>query len=38
MHDPAGIDFVFADIVGYRAYEAGRARHLAGVSRHRHGR
>ena len=32
MHDPGGIDFIFAGIVGYRAYEAGRARHLAGVS------
>ena len=32
MHDPGGVDFIFAGIVGYRAYEAGRARHLAGVS------
>jgi YVTN family beta-propeller protein len=32
LHDPGGVDFIFAGIVGYGAYEAGRARHLAGVS------
>ena len=32
VHDPAGIDFVFADIDGYGAYHGGRARHLTGVT------
>src|SRR4051812_20308193 len=32
VHDPAGIDFVFAHIVGYAAYHGGRRRHLAGVT------
>ena len=32
VHDPAGIDFVFADVIGYAAFHSGRARHLAGVT------
>ena len=32
VHDPAGIDFAFADVVGYAAYHGGRAHHLAGVT------
>jgi YVTN family beta-propeller protein len=32
VHDPASIDFVFADVVGYAAYHSGTAPHLAGVT------
>jgi YVTN family beta-propeller protein len=32
VHDPAGIDFVFSNVVGYAAYHSGRARHLAGLT------